>query len=151
MNEINPLSARESLADMFSRFIPNMVRGAQLDFFAGKSITQSQFLVLLSCHAHGRCPMGQLARDMHVSLPTMTGLVDRLVVAEYLTRVASSHDRRQVLIELTDKGRAFVMEHRGVVARRFKEVSQALSDQDVEDMLRVLTRLLSQFKTETPS
>jgi DNA-binding MarR family transcriptional regulator len=136
---------RRQLALTFARFVPAMIRGAQLDFFASRSITQSQMIVLLSCFAHGRCPMSVLARDMHVTLPTMTGLVDRLVKAGYLRRLSSDQDRRQVLIEPTEKGRQFALDHRQMVANRFMEVGSQLTENDVQQMQRLLTKLLTQF------
>jgi MarR family transcriptional regulator for hemolysin len=48
----------------------------------------------------------QLADLLGVEGPTIVAMVDRLVASNLVLRVASPHDRRVKLIELTDPGRA---------------------------------------------
>jgi DNA-binding MarR family transcriptional regulator len=67
----------------------------------------SQTLVL---HALERAPgnsvsMGDLADEVGVSVPTTTGLVDRLARERLVERRPHPSDRRIVLVGLTDEGR----------------------------------------------
>ena len=48
----------------------------------------------------------QLADLLGVEGPTIVAMIDRLVASSLVIRVASPHDRRVKLIELTDAGRA---------------------------------------------
>ena len=50
--------------------------------------------------------MGDIARELGVSLPTASGLVDRLSREGLATRLASDSDRRIVLVHLTANGKA---------------------------------------------
>jgi DNA-binding MarR family transcriptional regulator len=50
-------------------------------------------------------PVSQLAHDLGVSVPTVTGMADRLVEAGMIKRVHSETDRRVVLLRLSRDGR----------------------------------------------
>ena len=53
----------------------------------------------------GYTTMSMLANELQVKLPTVTGLVDRLVKHNYLKRIADKDDRRLVRLELTKIGK----------------------------------------------
>ena len=57
---------------------------------------------------------GELIRQLGVTKQAASQLIDTLVVRGYLARRAHPDDRRRMLIELTDRGRAAA----GVVGRR---------------------------------
>ena len=52
--------------------MPLIMRGVQLDFFVKRGVTQTQFLTLSAIRAYDRCTMGALARNLNISMPTMT-------------------------------------------------------------------------------
>ncbi len=52
----------------------------------------------------GDVPMSRIAQTMHCDASNVTGIVDRLVAGEFLTRVESPRDRRAKLLKLTPKG-----------------------------------------------
>lgn len=54
---------------------------------------------------HGRSP-GELARAADVSKQAVNNLLSQLDRAGYLTRVVNRENRRERIIELTDRGRA---------------------------------------------
>jgi DNA-binding MarR family transcriptional regulator len=121
--------------------MPNIVQGARLGLFQDRAVTQTQFLLLVSLHARGRCAMSALAEHMSVQLPTMTGMVNRLVKAGYVTRVENEQDRRQVMIELTAKGRAFIKNFQSIISKRWEDVLLALSPGEVEAFHSVIVKL----------
>jgi len=55
---------------------------------------------------NGQCPIGQIAREHHLTNATMTGLVKRLEAIELVTRERSQEDGRSVIVILTNDGRA---------------------------------------------
>jgi len=56
--------------------------------------------------AEGRIPMRQFAELLGVSLPTATHMVDRLVEKDIVERERPEHDRRLVLVGLSERARA---------------------------------------------
>ena len=60
----------------------------------------------MSCRKQVRISPGALARDLDLSSGATTSRLDRLEEAGYISRLPDPEDRRGVLIELTDAGRA---------------------------------------------
>lgn len=130
--------------------MPNIIRGVQLDFFLRRRATQTQLLVLLAIRAYGRCTMGTLARNMHVSMPTASGIVRRLVETGFVRRCPPAQDRRQVVVELTDKGHQYIQEFQGVIRRRWENVLTSLTADELEAFYRVITKLRRHVEQDRP-
>jgi DNA-binding MarR family transcriptional regulator len=148
MNKHRP-PTRQQASGAIANLMPHIMRGVQLDFFVKRGVTQTQFLLLASIHAYSRCTMTTLAGNLHVSMPTVSGIVDRLVRSGYLRRVPRSEDRRQVGVELTAKGRAFFQDFQAVVRRRWEEVLKTLTPTELEAFYHVLTALRERLQHET--
>lgn len=71
-------------------------------------VTMHQMHVLLLLHLEGEANMARLAQLLGVKLPTITGLVDRLVERGLVRREESPLDRRLVLARLTDAGQGMM-------------------------------------------
>lgn len=71
-----------------------------------------------------------LARAERVTQPAMTQLIARLHNEGLVSRAADQHDRRSVVVSLTDAGRT-ALEHRR--ARRAAHVAQALGELDPDE------------------
>ena len=136
---------RKDVSQAIAQLMPNILQGVQLDFFVKRGITQTQFLVLMAIHAYRRCTMGALARNLHVQMPTATGVVDRLVRARFVRRVTHPEDRRQVLVELTAKGRAFIQQFQAVIEQRWEEVLRSLGPGELQAFYHVITTLKEQL------
>ncbi len=76
--------------------------------------------------ANGECSMSELAEHIQQSSATMTGIVDRLVDKQWVTRRRSEEDRRAVYVQITDRGRQML---RTVEAEQY------------QDLLRILSRM----------
>lgn len=65
-------------------------------------------LVLLSFTQRGSLPLGKMGERLQVHPTSVTPIVDRLESAGLVRRVPHPEDRRAVLAEITDAGRALV-------------------------------------------
>lgn len=139
---------RERVSQAVAQLMPRIIQGVQLDFFVRRRVTQTQFVVLIAIHSYGRCTMGALARNLHVRMPTATGIVDRLARGGYVRRVPHPTDRRQVMVELTTKGRDFIRQFQSVVRRRWQEVLDGLTTRELEAFYDVITKLQTQLAQE---
>jgi len=133
--------SRKDASLAIARLVPNIMRGIQLDFFVRRGVTQTQFLVLVAIRAFGRCTMGTLARSLHVTMPTVSGIVSRLVRSRHIRRVPPAEDRRQVVVELTAKGQAFFQAFEQIVRRRWEEVLRSLEPDELAAFYHVITKL----------
>ncbi|MGE5280383.1 MAG: MarR family winged helix-turn-helix transcriptional regulator [Deltaproteobacteria bacterium] len=86
-------------------------------------ITVPQFLVLEFVIRRGELKMGDVARELRVSTPAATGLVNRMHRLGMVARRYDPKDRRIIRIVATPKGRRMVhtlfAERRRMIARLF--------------------------------
>lgn len=124
-----------------AQLMPQVIQGVQLDFLSNRAITQTQFFVLVAIHSYGRCPMTVLSRNMKVSMPTISGIVDRLVKGDFIRRVDDPNDRRQVVVELTAKGKQLILQFQSSVSLRWQDVLKSLNDEELKNFYQVVTKL----------
>lgn len=68
------------------------------------------FGVLALLEMHGSLPMSRIAEELDVALPNATGIIGRLAERGIVERSHDIHDRRVVLVGLTDAGRELIGE-----------------------------------------
>jgi DNA-binding MarR family transcriptional regulator len=74
------------------------------------NLTMRQLKVLMLLAGGGAASGQDLAHDLGVGLGTVTGIVDRLVAQDLVSRHEDPHDRRVRRIELTPAGAALMEE-----------------------------------------
>src|SRR5580704_6835952 len=77
------------------------------------SLSEKYDLTIMQVHAlyaisQGDATMGQVAGTLHCDASNVTGIVDRLVAGNLITRQEGAQDRRTKTLHLTDKGHAAV-------------------------------------------
>lgn len=114
----------------------------------GLSVPQFRTLVLLR-----RYPLASLSAvkdHLGSSLPTASRIVGGLVSKGLIKRKASQEDRRQISLELTERGNSVLDEAwqatRSVVAEKLGN----LSDNQRASMMATLTTLAELFHTNSP-
>jgi len=88
-----------------------------------ETVTLTQFRTLVVLHGHGATRLNRLAGRLGVNASTALRTVDRLIANELVDRRANEQDRREVVIELTRRGRALVDE---VTARRRAAIAEVV-------------------------
>jgi DNA-binding MarR family transcriptional regulator len=95
--------------------------------------------------------MNELAERILYSKSGFTRVVDRMEEEELVRRVRPEHDRRSILVVLTDKGIETMEEarryHRDGIERHF---SQHLTDADVEALTRALAKVSAHARPLRP-
>ncbi len=73
---------------------------------AGIGLTYPQYLVMMVLWEEDGITVGALGERLFLDSGTLTPLLKRLEAAKLVKRIRNEADERQVLIHLTDKGRA---------------------------------------------
>jgi DNA-binding MarR family transcriptional regulator len=94
------------------------------------SMSDGQFSVLATLKTHGPHTLGELAERERVSAPSMNRTVNCLEESGWLTRTPDEADRRKVIIDLTEDGRAIVEE---TVRRRDAWLETVLADLSADE------------------
>jgi len=111
-------------------------------------LTLSQFLLLGLLHKQKECNMSHLADFMQVSLPTITGVVDRLVRQGLVLRLSDPNDRRLVKIKLTPQGQSLLQKIFQQRRKTIKELFCQVSDYDRKEYLRILNSIKERILKE---
>ncbi len=117
------------------------------------NLTTPQFYVLKTlAERGGRCPIGQIARQHHLTNATMTGLVKRLEAMQppLVTREASTEDRRSVQVVLTAEGTARFLGVQADLLAQVHEVFKLLSPEERKDLLYYLGRYVRVMAEQFP-
>ncbi len=137
MNKIKLQQTAQSIASL----LPYIVQGVHLGALAKGSLTQTQFRLVVFLSLKGPCTMSSLATHMKVSMPTMTGLIDRLVKAKHIKRKSYPKDRRHIMIELTPKAYIFLKVFGQTYAKRWEEILLILDSKELDQMLGITNKL----------
>ena len=100
-------------------------------------LTYPQYLVMLVLWERDGLTVGEIASRVFLDSPTVTPLLKRLETAGLVSRDRSPQDERQVLITLTDAGRA--------LRKRSAHLPQCIvdaSDSDLSELIELRDRLL---------
>jgi DNA-binding MarR family transcriptional regulator len=89
---------------------------------------------------------GELARIADLSTGAMTNRLDQLESQGLVRRLRDPDDRRGVLVELTDQGRALHEEAIGVQAQKERLFASTLSKREREQLNGLLRRLMLAFE-----
>ena len=111
--------------------------------FLEVDITMPQAKVLYLLRATGDLHMSDLVARLGVTLPTVSGIVDRLVEHGLVARRGEPEDRRRVFVGITPAGVELIDRFRDLNARQVRDLLGMLDDEDlatVRAFLGVLQR-----------
>jgi DNA-binding MarR family transcriptional regulator len=123
------------------------VASAHAPEFVGVGVTMSQAKVLYVVQAQPGIRMSDLAARLGVTLPSISGVVDRLVDQGCLARRDDPADRRQALVTLTDVGAAQLELFRELNARHVRTLLDQIGTADLAIVERALGLLAAAAAT----
>jgi 4'-phosphopantetheinyl transferase len=128
----------KSANDIFRVLLPTMPRELlMMDF------TMPQLKTMFLLFLNGPTRMSDLAADLGVTLATATGLVDRLVEREMVTRESLPGDRRVVLCRLAGAGQKSVSRIWESARDRMQGFLREMDSSNLEALERALGSLLA--------
>ncbi|WP_368293931.1 MarR family winged helix-turn-helix transcriptional regulator [Dehalobacter sp. TBBPA1] len=92
--------------------------------------------------------MSSVARDLDITIGTLTFSVNNLVQKSYVNRIRSDDDRRIVLVSLTDKGVQAYKHHAGFHDEMIQTTISRLSDEEMEVLVSALENINGYFKVK---
>lgn len=124
--------------------------------FHAQGLSQGRFTVLMllydkSCGRTNVFTPAQLAEKAGVTRATMTGLIDTLERDGMVTRKPDSADRRQLCVELTPRGTAFLNKLLPEHFRRIAALMSVLSETERRTMVRLLGKIAARAAEAFPA
>lgn len=109
-------------------------------------LTMLQLQTLLFVKQHNNTPMSEIAKHFNIELPSATSLVEKLCKAGLAERKADAKDRRLVRISLTQQGTSFFEEAMKERLEKTNIILSYLSEEDKEDLMRIVDKLMNQME-----
>jgi DNA-binding MarR family transcriptional regulator len=138
----------EGIVDRVNGISRRIKRGMEATL-AEHDLTVPDWHVLSTLRLAGveqRSTPGGLATDLELSSGAMTNRLDRLEEAGLLRRLPDANDRRVVVVELTEAGRAAWDEAAAVQGRREAFFASALTKTEQRQLNALLRKLMLAFE-----
>jgi DNA-binding MarR family transcriptional regulator len=126
-----------SRVDKIQHYLRNAFRAS----LGQVGLTKEEWKVVMALHGAVRSH-GWLCRDLDVSTGAMTNRLDKLERRGLIRRAPDPDDRRGVLLELTEAGRARLDEYIDAGAARERELLADLSPAEKRELNQLLSKLL---------
>lgn len=114
------------------------------------SLTQSQFWLLRVLDREGACTVSDAAQRLGMTVAGATGLIDRLVRANLVTRQREEADRRVVRVALSPEGEAAVGEACRQRRELMAEFLSPLAPAELEQLIALYEKMALAFPASGP-
>ena len=111
-------------------------------------LTTPQLTALQAIQRLQPVAVGAIARNIHLSQATVTGILGRLEKRGLVIRTRGDRDRRNVLVRLTDDGAESVREAPSLLQDRFHDELAKLHEWEQTMILATLQRIASMMDAE---
>ncbi|UFT00311.1 MarR family winged helix-turn-helix transcriptional regulator [Nocardia huaxiensis] len=102
-------------------------------------LTHPQYLVMLALWGEAPMSVRAIGEAIQLDSPTLSPLLKRLEAAGLITRRRDSHDERNLVVDLTEAGRALRKEAERIPPAVVQRLGVSLAD--LEELREVLTRV----------
>jgi DNA-binding MarR family transcriptional regulator len=138
---------QELIAEMIElqRRVDRDRRQYELDAWLHLNLSIGQLKSLFFISNHGSTTTGKLAAALEVTPANMTGIVDRLLEKDLITRTGDPDDRRVLVLRMTPRGEELVAELRQKRKERMAELFNRLTDEEaavVTQSLKIMTKTI---------
>lgn len=139
------MSKNKQVATEISELLPTFLRYMFPYVFQPVPLPPSQVLALVSIQERRGCTLTELKNEMHVSAPTITGIVNRLLRDGYITRERDVKDRRVVNVALTAKGSKIVQKFRDNIRKRWEYILEKTPKETGATVVKTMGGIVSRF------
>ena len=112
-------------------------------------LTGPQLATLQAAARLGEASTGVLARAVHLSGPTVTGILDRLAKRGLVDRARNGQDRRSVTVRLTSGGEDVLAVAPSLLQDRFRQELIKLEEWEQTTILATLQRIAAMMDAES--
>ncbi|MGN0482073.1 MAG: MarR family winged helix-turn-helix transcriptional regulator [Lachnospiraceae bacterium] len=114
-----------------------------------KDISNNDMRILEAIGSHTQKNMSAIAKELSITVGTLTIAMNNLVKKGYVKRSRSQQDRRVVLISLTERGERAFCHHKQFHEEMIAATLQGISPEDSAVLIHALTNL-SEFLKHYP-
>lgn len=128
-------------------FIMRVIR-AQMRSYSAPELSVPQFRTLAFLNRNPGSSLSDVAEHIGLTLPTMSKLVDSLVMHQLVTREVSQADRRCIILGLTSAGQTTFQAARQATQIQLAQLLAGLTDSERETITQAMQILRPVFTPE---
>jgi DNA-binding MarR family transcriptional regulator len=110
-------------------------------------VTGPQLLVLRELSRSNKTHISVIADKISLSQPTVTDILDRLETRKLIQRERSSHDKRKVIVKVTDQAKMILKKVPTLLQEQFVSEFNTLEDWEQTLILSSIQRIALMMKT----
>lgn len=129
----------ELLVSLFNNVMDTEARAVITEEF--KDISNNDMHIIEAIGIGEPRNMSVIAKQMQVTVGTLTVNMNSLEKKEYIVRERSTEDKRVVLVTLTEKGRKAFFHHRDFHKAMIRSAIKGLDDDEMNALVNCLTKL----------
>ncbi len=131
----------KQIAEEVSVLMPVIARRILLRFFQTVNITQTQIFTIMALSERAPCQLNEVKKNLQISAPTVTGVINRLEKLGYVKRTHDKNDRRVVNVNLTPKGKTIARNLKKTVKKNWEDLLTKLPKKDQANYVRILRKI----------
>lgn len=141
----------EKKQEVFFEFIATTQKihkllGKQLNnHFESEGLTTLQMEILSYLEARPNSSIGEISKELFLSPSSLSQVIERFYDTQLLIRKKSVTDRRQVLLELTKKGRKLLGSLQERRRGKIETMAQSLALEDMRQVLKIHQKVLKKI------
>jgi DNA-binding MarR family transcriptional regulator len=139
------------LGELLQEFVNRVShrQGKTLTVLTEESVTLQQVLLLRRVQQVGKSTPSEIAERMHMSVPAVSQMIDRLFLLGLLMRNEAPDDRRKKDVAVTPKGHALMQRIRSARAAEYAAGVASLSPKLRSDLVKLLRKALAVLPEES--
>ena len=126
-------------------------RQYELDAWMSLHLGIGQLKTLFFISNRGATTTGKLATALKVTTTNVTGIIDRLLEKNLITRTGDPDDRRVLVLRTTQQGEALVVELRQKRKERMTEIFSRFTEEEAKTVLQSLKILAKAIEIGEPN
>ena len=107
----------------------------------GESIRGEMAVLRLLGEMDSQIAAGEISRLLNMTTSRTAAVLGSLEKKAFITRLADDTDKRRVLVELTETGRAFHAEKKAEACRHMQQILIRLGEEDAGEFVRLMKRV----------
>ncbi|WP_202080109.1 MarR family winged helix-turn-helix transcriptional regulator [Caldalkalibacillus salinus] len=119
-----------------------------------QELSPGQLFLLFMIYEHGKMKMTDIAHYFGITPGAATGIADKLEKQALIERGRDANDRRMVVISLSDKGLAYVLNQKKAHVKVFESIFGQFSEEELAATVHSLNKIyhaLDQYQAEHSS
>lgn len=136
----------ELLVNLFNHVLDTEAKAVITEEF--RDISNNDMHIIEAIGIHEPKNVSQIAKQLNVTVGTLTVNMNSLEKKAYIIRERSTEDKRVVLVTLTEKGRRAYFHHRDFHKNMIRSAIKGLNEDEMNALINCLTKLNIFFESE---